>query len=170
MTPALLERLKTAANTIVTRYARPVVTPITATIDPNNSFTIQPSPPMVFEQGQVAVLLQQATVQGAGFHNINPGDLPAMAVHALKADIAPFVQAVKAGTMAGINHNSSVLVYQKDPTSGHQLSIGVGPSFTPNPNPTGNAFYGQCIFGPIPVTQAALDAFLAGLTSMASQT
>lgn len=160
MTPELLQRLRVATDTVVARWGRPIKAPAVVALNPNDSFSVTESPPLIFEQGQVKIILQQVTA-GIGLHGLtNPADVE---VHALAADALAWALAVEAGTTAPLWHNSGVLLYEKV-AAGHQLSIGVGPGYVGDGS--GNLFYGGCVYGPIIVTESALAALLAGIRSI----
>lgn len=152
----MLQRLRTATDTIAARYGRPIKAPVVVGVNANDSFSVQPSPPMVFEQGQVRILLSQVVV-GQNLHNLS--DDSGCEVHALAADALAWCTAVDAGTTAALNHNSSVILYE-----GGNISIGVGPAF--QGDASGNTYYGAAVYGPVPITPAALASLVAAIRSM----
>jgi len=156
VTPALLQRLRVATDTIAARYGRPIKAPVVVGVNANDSFSVQPSPPMIFEQGQVALILQQVTA-GLNLHNLT--DSASCEVHALAADALAWCTAVEAGTTAALHHNSSVILYEAG-----NISIGVGPAF--QGSASGNPYYGVAVYGPVPITPAALASLVAAIRSM----
>ena len=156
MTPALLQRLRVATDTIAARYGRPIKAPVVAALNANDSFSVAPSPPQIFEQGQVRITLQQVAV-GQNLHGLtNPADACVMA---LAADALAWCSAVEAGKTAAIHHNSGVLVYDAG-----QLMIGVGPAY--EGNPAHSPYYSVTVYGPVPITPAALASLVAAIRSM----
>jgi len=156
VTPALLARLQAATTTIAARYGTPLKPVVVAAVTANDSFHVGPSAPLVIEHGQVKIVLAQVTV-GANLHGLtNPADAE---VDALAADALAWCTAVEAGTTAALNHNSGVLLYE----SGN-ISIGVGPGYVGDGS--GNLYYGTCVYGPVPITPAALASLVAAIRSI----
>lgn len=156
----LIRRLTVALDTIAARCGKPIKAPIVAALNSNDSFAVQPSPPLIFEQGQVKLILQQVAI-GANLHGLtDPADCE---VHALASDALAWCTAVETGQTAALWHNSGVLLYEKV-AAGHQLSIGVGPGY--QGDASGQLFYGTCVYGPVIVAAQAIASLVAGIRSI----
>ena len=156
MTPELLQRLRVATDAIAARYGRPLKAPVVAAVNANDSFTVAPSPPLIIERGQVRITLQQVSA-GQNLHGLtDPADAEVMA---LAADALAWCTAVEAGTTAALNHNSGVLLYEAG-----QISVGVGPAY--QGSASGSPYYGVAVYGPVPITTAALAELVAAIRSI----
>lgn len=155
MTPELLERLRVATSTIVARYGKPLRPTVVVALDANNSFSVAPAAPLVFEQGQLQVTLLQT---GPNALTWSP------TFNAQLSGMTDWVEGVAARKDSTLVHNSDVLLYRYV-NSQHTLSIGVGPAYVGAP---GYPFYSQTVFGPIVVTDAVLATLIAAMQATAS--